>query len=258
MKKIFYFIAAVGIAWGIVSCDNEPKNPGDFSVQAYLSIGNMVSLNSGETYDLQIKRSVDTIFFTQGVKRETMTDDSGQPLLDADGNEIVKIDTVYSYSKVRTRFHEMDLIWLPIQADTFAMDISSNARWYSPTPTSSSYIWMFNFGTPSGGGDATLKVRIGENSDFDKKNDLYLHVYTSDSTVYYKIPYRQYGLGDHLDWLESHPEWIDNNIDWIGSKVGFNRYLYEWYPDFLTWIKDHQDFLNEHPNWIAKYPEWKK
>ena len=77
MKKIFYLIAAVGITWGIVSCDNEPKNPGDYSVKAELSLGDVVSKVDGKVYALQVAKSVDSVFTSKVTAYDTIWDENG-------------------------------------------------------------------------------------------------------------------------------------------------------------------------------------
>lgn len=185
MKKIFYFIAAIGITWGIVSCDNEPKNPGDFNKKAELSIGDIVSTVTGEVYSLKEVRAFDTIFTLYETVWDTIWGPTGE------FQERVQ-DTIWYKSKHHTRYHEMAPIILPAYADTFEIQLTTNARWLCPPPEAT-VVWVYNEGSQNGGGDGTLTFRIGRNRNFNRTTYSDMMIYTSDSTVWYKIPLGQYG-----------------------------------------------------------------
>ena len=187
MKKIFYFIAAIGIAWGIVSCDNEPKNPGDFSIDAYLTVGDIVSQKTGEVYPLNVAYSCDTVFFTSGTVKDTVFDASGN---------IVEINStpVYAYSDVTTHFIEFEPVTFPFEADTFAIDISTNSKWVTQKPkkvTGNSEFYCMNLG---GGGNGTFQFRSIVNINYNRTRTADFYIYTSDSTVMVKIPCYQLGM----------------------------------------------------------------
>lgn len=191
MKKIYYLIAGLIVAWGIVSCDNEPKNPGDFTVKSTMSIIDIVSQTSGDVYNLSVAKSVDTVFRKGTQVWDTIWDANGE-FVDR------KPDTVWNYSNFTTQFIEMQPVILPAKADTFNINISTNAKWNAPTPVTNDLPWIYNDAAISGGGDGTVVFRTTRNRNFSRLESDYMtmYIYTSDSTVFYKIPFGQYGEQD--------------------------------------------------------------
>lgn len=186
MKKIFYFIAAVGIAWGIVSCDNEPKNPGDFTIKPYLTVHEVVSQRTGEVYPLKEAYSCDTVFYTKGVKKDSVFNEDGT-------FDHINSETVYAYSSVTTHLIEYEPITFPIEADTFSIDINTNAKWVTQKPKkegNNSEFYCMNLG---GGGDGTLQFRSIININYNRTVTSDLYIWSSDSTVMVKIPMYQLG-----------------------------------------------------------------
>lgn len=190
MKKIFYFVTAIGLTWGAVSCDNEPKNPGDFNLKAELTIGNIISDVTGDVYALQVARTYDTVFKNFAVVKDTVFDASGVV-------ESIKNDTVWFDSKHRTKMHEMEAVYMQSAADTLHIDLLTNAKWMCPTPGvagNTKVLWVDNKSSLTGGGDGTLSFGFGRNRNFTRY--AIMNIYTSDSTVWYKIPLNQYGEQD--------------------------------------------------------------
>lgn len=190
MKKIFYLIAAVGITWGVVSCDNEPKNPGDFKLKAELSLGDIISNTTGEVYQVKEQRAYDTVFQNFATVKDTVFDASGAV-------ERIKDDTIWYYSKHHTRMHVMEPIYFATVADTFHLDLQTNAKWMCPSPEptgSTKVLWVDNKESITGGGDGTITFGFGRNRNFSRS--AIVNIYTSDSTVWYQIPITQYGESD--------------------------------------------------------------
>lgn len=186
MKKIVYLIAAGVIACGIAACQDEPKNPGDYSVEATLTTGDVVSLSTGKTYPVNIERTVDTVFYTYAVKRDTTF---------GPDREVISIvnDTTYTPSRY-TKFYDASLITLDSPADTFSLPIKTNAKWISPVPeTEATAAWLYNDATGSGGGDGKIVLRVGRNRNATRRYASYVYIFTSDSSVMYRIPFGQLG-----------------------------------------------------------------
>ncbi|MCH5241366.1 MAG: hypothetical protein J1F67_02935 [Muribaculaceae bacterium] len=188
MKKIFYLIAAVGITWGIVSCDNEPKNPGDYSVKSELSIGDVVSQVNGQVYALQVAKSIDSVFTNKVTAYDTIWDENGN-FVSREGREVI------IPSKFTTKYVEYEPIMVPAEADTFEIHVTSNAKWFLSTASyrGSSTFYNINSG---GGGNGTLLFRSAINRNGTRKVAADLNVYTSDSTIYHKVTLLQEGLAN--------------------------------------------------------------
>ena len=201
MKRLFYAIAVI-LAVGVVSCENTPKNPGDFSKACTLQIdGPIVSLKTGKSYPLTVARETDTVYKYLYVLKDTVWDEEnpGKPLLGPDGQPQTKDDSVYIYSKIRARLVEMDTVFLPALIDTFSLDIVSNARWRAEQPSvkGKDVQWYFNHNSSTtGGGTSVLQFRTIFNMFNMRTNTMVQQIITSDSTVMYRIPFKQYGLRD--------------------------------------------------------------
>ena len=187
MKKIFYLIAAVGITWGIVSCDNEPKNPGDYSIKAEMSLGDVVSQVDGQVYSLQVARSVDSVFTNKVTAYDTIWDENGN-FVSREGRDVI------IPSKFTTKYIEFEPIMVSAYPDTFAIKITTNAKWNAPQPAKPRGGSQFYTITSGGGGNSTLIFRSELNENATRSVAAGLNVYTSDSTVYYKVQLLQEGL----------------------------------------------------------------
>ena len=199
MKRLFYTMAAILALGVVVSCENEPKNPGDFGKEATLEIkGPVVSLKTGKTYDLKVARQSDTVYKYLYVLKDTVFDEAGKPVIGPDGKPIAKDDSVYIYSKIKAKLIETEPVYLPSAADTFSIDIYSNARWLAAAPTTPTGVqWYFNYNSSTtGGGDSWLQFRTVRNRTTARKNVMIQQVITSDSAVMYRIPFIQYGERD--------------------------------------------------------------
>lgn len=200
MKRFLYAIAVLLATGMVISCENEPKNPGDFSKKCTLSIeGPVVSLITGKTYNMKVAREADTVYKYLYVVKDTVFDQDGKPVLGPDGLPVAKTDSIYINSKIQARLIEMEPVYLPGAADTFSIDISSNARWLAAAPAvnDGETLWYFNHNSSTtGGGDSWLQFRTIRNRSNVRPNIIWQQVITSDSTIMYRIPFIQYGQKD--------------------------------------------------------------
>ena len=188
MRKLLY-MAATGIAIGglITACDNEPKNPGDFSIKSQMSLSDIVSQKTGTQYPLRQTNAFDTVLGNMVTVYDSIFDDQGEFVERKGHDSLVN-------SKVTTRFIEFEPIMLPVAADTFAINITTNARWVSPQPTKPrGASQIYNDATTSGGGNGTLIFRTDKNINATRQVPADMYIYTSDSTIMYKIPLLQEG-----------------------------------------------------------------
>lgn len=199
MKRLIYAIAVLlGIV--VVSCENEPKNPGDFSKTCTLEItGPVVSLRTGKSYPMTVARETDTVYKYLYVLKDTVFDENGKPVIGSDGKIVANDDSVYVYSKIKARLVEMAPVYLPCQPDTFKLDIESNARWRADQPAvkGSETQWYINYNsTTAGGGSSNLQFRVTRNRGYTMPNVIMQQIITSDSSIMYRIPFYQYGQKD--------------------------------------------------------------
>lgn len=188
MKKILLFFAAAGLLLSTVaSCDSEPKNPGDFSKKAEISLSDIMSLTTGETYPIRIIRDYDSIYQNKRVVRDTVFNE--------DGSQTINTDTIIVPSKFTAHIYRTESVYLPAFADTFQVDVTSNARWYAPAPTTSTN-WYNSMENTTGGGDSYFTFRTVRNRNTTRATPANLKVYSSDSAVMYIIPLYQRGERD--------------------------------------------------------------
>lgn len=185
MKKIFYLIAALGLSWGVVSCDNEPKNPGDHSVVADVTFGNFVSVVSGETFPIEYAKVFDTIFQYEVPRYDSIFNEDGE----FERRQLR--DTIIVPATFKTRWYEAKPLEFSNVADTVEIPVFSNARWKCLT-TDLTQEWPTVEGPAQwGNGDGSFKLNLGTNRwKFNVKGTLVIH--TSDSTLFYSIPIVQY------------------------------------------------------------------
>ena len=183
MKKILLMLALGGaLLCSTVACSDDNKNPGDFTIKSELTISDIVSTIDGKTLPVSIVREIDTVFQHEYTKTDTVTG---------------RIDTLYYGSKFTSRYYEADVVWLASEADTFNIDITTNAKWEAPTPVpTSGSQWLYIESGNTGGGDSNIIFRVGRNRNASRAGISNLQIYTSDSTVMYNIPIRQRGERD--------------------------------------------------------------
>ena len=188
MKKILLTLAAtVALLCTTASCENEPKNPGDFTVKPYIELSDIRSITTGETFPIIVARDFDTIFQYQVILKDTVRDSNGAIVE-------IKNDTTYLPASFTTRFVEAEPIYLPYKPDTFRIDIVTNARWNAPAPTSPMN-WYNAVGATTGGGDGYMTFRSNTNYYPTRTTPANLRFYSNDSTFMYQVPLYQYGYG---------------------------------------------------------------
>lgn len=186
MKKILYLIAAIGVTWGVVSCDNEPKNPGNFKLKSEVELSDMVSVMTGEVFKLEEVRAIDTVFKTYVIKWDSIFDDGGVFLK-------TEADTVWMESKHKTKYREFAPIELPAAADSIKVEIGSNAKWNCTFSGSWTTVTdQYNHG----GGDGTILFTTTRNRNVTRKTYSNMEISSSDSTVWLVIPLGQKGERD--------------------------------------------------------------
>ena len=203
----------MGAAFGILSCENEAENPGDFNLKAELTLEPMlVASIGGQSYVLEEEAVYDTAFTNTYEKRDTtfevgadgafvMKDGKKVPVIGDDGNLIIHIDTITFKTGKRGKFHRMKMVQLESMADTFTVHIRSNARWRAPEPIvpDGKVQWYFNYNLRTGGnsltgnGDGYLYFRTIRNKNYARKTPASQLIYTSDSTVMYQLNFGQAG-----------------------------------------------------------------
>ena len=190
MRKLLYFLASGVLIGGLItSCDNEPKNPGDFNVKSEMSLGDIVSQKDGKVYQLQVAKSIDSIFGSNVTVWDTIYDEHGE-YIDRTSSQL------WVPAKFTTKYVEYEPIMLTAMPDTFVLDITTNAKWTAPTPTKPRGGSQFYTITQGGGGNGTLIFRSEINENATRKVAAELNIYTQDSTVYHKVMLLQEGLAN--------------------------------------------------------------
>lgn len=187
MRKLFYLIlGGVLLGIGFTSCDDEPDNPGDFSITGTLGVMSITS-NSGNTYGLEIAREFDSTITRYNVLLGTV--------VNPDGTETETKDTVW-YTDGVCHYVKMKQVDLAPNADTITVVVSSNARWNAPQPTVKGRRW-YAVMNGAGNGDGYLTVDILENTSATARTNVALQqIITSDSATIYEIPFGQLGSGN--------------------------------------------------------------
>lgn len=195
-RFLFYIVAVSVVAGMVISCSDEPRNPGDLSKKCELSLeGPAISLKTGHTFDIRVARETDTVYKYLHLVKDTVLDEDGMPVIGSDGYYITTVDSVYVYSKIKARLVELEPLYVPAAADTFSLNVNSNARWLALTPEYGPYDtkWYFNI-TATGGGDSRFDFRTTRNRQSLRVK--WQEIITSDSSVMYRLPIAQYGEKD--------------------------------------------------------------
>ncbi|MBQ6189304.1 MAG: hypothetical protein IJK45_03935 [Bacteroidaceae bacterium] len=204
MRKILYF-AVVGICLcGIVACEKDFENPGDFSVKATLGFNpaSALSKKDGTVYEFKVLSEKDTAFESSFVKSDTTFDASGEPVIGPDGKMVINYDTIYFKTGKVAHYYEMDTIILPSYEDTFTVHVVSNALWKAPQFKPKKTQWFFNYNLQTGGtslyggGDGYFYFRVNRNKNKSRSEKAEQYIFTSDSTVMYHFVFGQLGEKD--------------------------------------------------------------
>lgn len=187
MKKIFYLLAVGLLTCGVVACDNEPKNPGDFDLQSELGVGEMYSLLNGDFYPLEVERTYDTTFYSY--RKFTSYNIDPQT-----GDTLGSYPDSAVYSVKESKIFMTNSVTLPALADTFKVNVISNARWNAPTPSANlrgqGQIYVVK---STGGGDGYMTFRTENWSNANTIRATNVCIITSDSSRIYMIPTFQLG-----------------------------------------------------------------
>lgn len=204
MKKILYF-AIIGLCLcGMVACEEEFENPGDFSVKATLGFNPASALSKvdGITYDFKVLSEKDTAFVSSYTRNDTTFDANGEPVIGPDGKIVINYDTIYFKTGKVAHYYEMDTITFPSHADTFTVHITSNALWKAPQFKPKKTQWFFNYNLKTdgtslyGGGDGYFYFRTTRNKNKSRSEKAEQYIFTSDSTVMYHFVFGQKGEKD--------------------------------------------------------------
>lgn len=203
MKKLLLFIVLFGAMSTIVSCEKVAENPGDYDLKATLELGSVVTSIGGTEYPLTVSREIDTTYRYSYTENDTTKDANGDPVIGEDGNLIIRTDTLWYTGITSARYIEMEPILLPSTADTFSIKLTSNARWRAPLPSAGTGVqWYFSYnittgGTSlTGGGDSEVDFRVTRNRGRQRAVTAVQYIFTSDSTVMYKLQFNQSGERD--------------------------------------------------------------
>lgn len=198
MKKLLYLAAATGLLASVAACEDDPKNPGDFSLKSELEITQVRSLSNGEIYPLTVARTIDTTYHYYYTVYDTVKDAEGNPVLGTDGKLQISSEEKFYLSKITAKMVEFDTIFFPsfegLAVDTLSLDIKSNANWKAPelvTPV----IW-YNVvnSSSSGGGDGSFVFSVNQFKNELSKHKVLQDLFTRDSTLMFRLHFRHYGL----------------------------------------------------------------
>lgn len=214
MKNLIY-LAAFGCVLCFFACEKEAENPGDFDLKAELAFDPMqVTSLHGQSYALEEEAVFDTAYTDTYIHIDTtfLTDEYGNYVLDEkgkkipmrDGNgEVISTKTPVTFRTGKKGvFHKMKLVTLESKADTFTINIRSNAKWLAPQYAPEKAQWFFNYNLRTGGnslmggGDGEFYFRVLRNKNYSRKELVPQYIYTSDSTVMYQLNFGQAGEKD--------------------------------------------------------------
>lgn len=203
MKKLLFFITLAVAMTTVVSCEDEAKNPGDFSIKSTLDIGTVVTSINGDEYALTVARQIDTTYMYYYTESDTAVDENGDYVITSSGTYDITVDTVWFEGDITAVYTEIEPILLPSPADTFTIKLTTNARWNAPVPDAGGKVqWFYNYciatdGTLiAGGGNGQLDFRVTRNRSTQRAVTAIQYIYTNDSTVLYMIPFNQSGEKD--------------------------------------------------------------
>ncbi len=194
MKRLLYFIFLIGGLSYLSSCEKEAKNPGDFSLKSELEVIGITS-KSGEVFDLEVLRSIDSTYRYFYEKKDTLKDESGNYIFES-GKYQVRIDSVYYNSNITAKFVELKKIILEPRMDTILIALRSNAKWKAPMPSSGGKAQWFFTQNLAGGGNGKVTVAVTRNKNYERTVDAEQYILTSDSTIMYKLVFGQKGERD--------------------------------------------------------------
>lgn len=186
MRKLFYLLlGGLLLSAGFTSCEDDPDNPGDYSIRGSLDVIGISSM-LGEEYELVISREFDSTIMRYNIIRDTIWTDKEA------GESTILEDTVW-YADGTCRYVEMEQIDLSPERDTLVLSLTSNARWTAPTPENPTPRW-YALQSNAGGGDSDIEIVISRNGSTNPRRNVQVqYIYTSDSATIYEIPFLQMG-----------------------------------------------------------------
>lgn len=204
MRKLFYVLLLMVAGFGLAACEDDvAKNPGDFNLKSTLEMETQIVSTGGYSGQLQLLRSIDTTYQYPSVRRDTLFDANGKPLLGPDGKMQITSDTTWVDGKITARMDEYRLVTLPAKADTFTLALRSNARWKAPVPSAGGKVqWFYNYNlvtgstSTAGGGDGYVYFRVTRNRNKKRAVEAVQDIITSDSTVLVRLHFTQAGERD--------------------------------------------------------------
>lgn len=184
MRKLLYLIlGGLLLSVGFASCDDDPGNPGDFSIRGALEVVNITS-TAGHSYDIVVEQEFDSIIMRYNILRDTT--------IAPDGGMNIDVDTVW-YEDGLCHFVKLKQVDLMANADTVVVELASNARWTAQQPSSTGRRW-YTVISSTGGGDGYFKAAVIENTSANARTNVQnQQIVTSDSSVIYEIPFLQVG-----------------------------------------------------------------
>ncbi len=191
MKKIKFLVTAILCVLIASSCDDKSQNFGDPTVKSELEL---LQINDtlGNTYPINVLRSIDTVFKNIRIKLDTLKDASGKPILSADNKLQISRDTIFVPRNKTSKYIEIDTILVVYPKNEVQIKLQSNARWQAPAPNFYGKIAWFQPQNVNGGGTATIKVKVLAGLTNNRRTILASqYIYTRDSLTMYKITFNQ-------------------------------------------------------------------
>ena len=185
MRKLFCLIlGGLLLSVGFASCDDEPDNPGDYSIRGSIGITGITSA-LGNEYEVVVAQEFDSTIVRYNIKKDTT--------FAADGTVAEITDDTLWYEDGVCHFVRLEQVNLAAAADTIVVSITSNARWTAAQPVATGRRW-YTVLTNTGGGDGDFTATVIENTSANARTNVQVQqILTSDSAVIYEIPFGQLG-----------------------------------------------------------------
>lgn len=197
MKKLLYLTGAALLLGSVVACDDEFENPGDFNLKSELELDSFIYGRSGAQFRVEIDSIKDSVYRYSYTVKDTLRDANGDYAISSDGSLTITTDTLYYNSKRTAKVYYVHPLELESVADTFYLDVNSNARWLASVPSDAAKgtQWYFNWNSSTaGGGDSRFEFRVTRNlRKTNRDYAVHQEILTSDSTVMFIIPMIQKG-----------------------------------------------------------------
>ncbi|MDD4199105.1 MAG: hypothetical protein PHZ12_06850 [Paludibacter sp.] len=188
----FSHLLLIIIAYTVLcSCEQKYENPGDFALKSNLEIVQIYD-TLGNTFPVEVLRSIDTTYLYPRITRDTLKDTSGNPILDNQNKLQITIDTTYVPGEKTARYIELDTIVIGSTRNELHIDLETNARWQAPSPNFGTKVPWFVTQTGVGGGNGTIKAKISLGLASKRRPILARQfIFTRDSLVMYKLTFDQ-------------------------------------------------------------------